>query len=143
MGDSSISLMQNEMSSGMSMKEVGRYFRVGTSTVSAIIADVCTAIWDVLGPRELLTSDNNRWLEISEKFGDRWNFPRCLGKLNDDDWCSRMHRQLSMVILPAQTGITCFSYAPRLTDPGRVIVDSSVFIFVGKGRGQSELTPSH
>lgn len=68
----------------MSMKDVGRNFRIGSSTVSGIIPDVCTAIWDVLGPIELPTPDKKHWLEISEEFNERWNFPRCLGKCGDE-----------------------------------------------------------
>ena len=99
------------LASGMSMKDAGRYFRIGTSTVSGIIPDVCTAIWDVLGPRELATPDKRRWLEISQEFGERWNFPRCLGELFHRPWVTVIMTSRMMQYTSVTVNDSSFSYS--------------------------------
>ena len=63
----------------MSQKEVSRYFRVGRTTTSRIIKDVCAVLWEVLAPREMKPPDSTDWKAIAEEFDRRWNFPHCLG----------------------------------------------------------------
>ena len=65
----------------MSQQDVARYFRVGKSTVSGILPEVCNALWDELAPVEMPVPDTEKWLDIAEEFEARWNFPHCLGKL--------------------------------------------------------------
>lgn len=65
----------------MSQLDVARYFKVGDSTASGIIPEVCSALWKVLAPLEMPVPDTNKWMDIAEEFEDRWNFPHCLGKI--------------------------------------------------------------
>ena len=69
------------LASGMSQKDVAHYFRVGRSTVSGIIREVCDCLWQVLAPKEMGQPDQEQWRKISEEFKRRWDFPHCLGKL--------------------------------------------------------------
>lgn len=57
-------------------------FRVGRSTVYAIVHDVCRALWQVLQPTFLPEPDEQRWLEIAKDFFDKWQFPNCVGALD-------------------------------------------------------------
>ena len=68
------------LATGMSQKDIARYFRLGRSTVSMAIPEVCQAIWKILGPIEIPPPTLETWLEDAAEFDRRWNFPRCLGK---------------------------------------------------------------
>ena len=61
------------------MKEIARYFRVGRSTVSKVIPEVCSVIWDVVGPMEFPPLTEEKWRADAAEFDRRWNFPRCVG----------------------------------------------------------------
>ncbi|KAF0299746.1 cGMP-dependent protein kinase, isozyme 2 forms cD5/T2 [Amphibalanus amphitrite] len=67
------------LASGMSQQDTARYFRMGKSTVSSIIPEVCNVLWEELVPTEMSAPTTQRWLDIAEEFEDRWNFPHCLG----------------------------------------------------------------
>ena len=69
------------LASGMSQQDVARYFRMGKSTVSNIIPEVCNVLWSELAPVEMPVPDLKRWIDIAEEFEVRWNFPHCLGKM--------------------------------------------------------------
>ena len=68
------------LASGMSQKDVARYFRIGRSTASGIIYEVCTALWEELAPEEMPMPSEEGWKVIAEQFAERWNFPGCLGE---------------------------------------------------------------
>ena len=82
MCNSNIIISLRYLASGMSQKNVASYFCVGTTTVSSIIQEVCQAIWDVLGPVFLPKPTPNDWQRIADEFGDKWNFPCCLGMID-------------------------------------------------------------
>ena len=67
------------LASGMSQKDVARYFRVGLSTISSIIKEVCEALWEELAPSEMKPPTSEDWKRIAEEFQQRWNFPHCVG----------------------------------------------------------------
>ena len=69
------------LASGMSQLDVGRYFRVGVSTTSGIIPEVCSALWEKLAPPEMPVPDTKKWIDIAEEFEERWNYHHCLGKI--------------------------------------------------------------
>lgn len=58
-------------------------FRVGKSTVCKIIPEVCRAIWHVLQPVVLPTIDADGWKNISKEYMLKWQFPNCIGALDD------------------------------------------------------------
>ncbi|KAF0298252.1 Protein ANTAGONIST OF LIKE HETEROCHROMATIN PROTEIN 1 [Amphibalanus amphitrite] len=70
------------LASGMSQKDVARYFRLGRATVSKAIPEVCQAIWNIIGPIELPPLTEESWLEDAAEFERRWNFPHCLGAID-------------------------------------------------------------
>lgn len=58
-------------------------YRVGLSTAYAIIPEVCKAIWEILQPKYMkFPSNQNDWLQISEGFHSRLNFPHCIGAVD-------------------------------------------------------------
>ncbi|KAB0804251.1 hypothetical protein PPYR_01221 [Photinus pyralis] len=57
-------------------------FRVGHSTASKTIRETCEAIWEVLHTEYFKRSTDQDWLNISEEFWTRWNFPNTLGAID-------------------------------------------------------------
>jgi hypothetical protein len=71
------------LASGESFRSLEFQFRIGRKTVSKIVYDVCRAIFETLGPDHLNTPrSKEKWLEISQKFEERWNFPNGLGAID-------------------------------------------------------------
>ncbi|XP_050064293.1 uncharacterized protein LOC126553165 [Aphis gossypii] len=57
-------------------------FRVGRSTIGIIVKETCQALWTVLQPTEMPVPTTNDWLEISNVFNVKTNFPNCLGAID-------------------------------------------------------------
>ncbi|ELU13341.1 hypothetical protein CAPTEDRAFT_85761, partial [Capitella teleta] len=58
-------------------------FRIGVSTISAIVSETVDSIWKNLGPRYLaFPKDATEWESIAERYEERWNFPHCVGALD-------------------------------------------------------------
>ena len=70
------------LASGDSYGGLGARFRIATSTVSQIIPEVCDAIWEALSPTEMAPPTLEKWQEIENGFGKRWNFPNCVGAID-------------------------------------------------------------
>ena len=56
-------------------------FKLGRSTVSSIINEVCEEIWDVLTNFVQPISAINDWKKISDDFLEFWNIPHCIGTI--------------------------------------------------------------
>ncbi|XP_044766591.1 protein ALP1-like [Coccinella septempunctata] len=69
------------LATGCSMKELHFTFKVGTSTISGIITDVCSALWDVLHDDFLPSPTKTKWEEIAKGFDQKANFPHCIGAI--------------------------------------------------------------
>lgn len=71
------------LATGESFRSIAFNFRVGETTVSNIVAEVCEALWEKLSPiympPVLETSD---WELVAANFEQRWNFPHCLGSID-------------------------------------------------------------
>lgn len=63
-------------------KTIAFSFRVGVTTVSNIIGEVCQAIWDCLMEEFMPVPTKQDWSAIAEGFLQRWNFPNCLGSID-------------------------------------------------------------
>ncbi|XP_008189338.1 uncharacterized protein LOC103311487, partial [Acyrthosiphon pisum] len=57
-------------------------FQVGRITIGIIVKDTCQALWTVLQPTETPVPTMNDWLEISNVFYVKTNFPNCLGAID-------------------------------------------------------------
>lgn len=56
---------------------------MGSTTISSIVSETCSIIWEVLQPLEMKPPPSQeRWLEISENFYKKTNFPNCLGAVD-------------------------------------------------------------
>lgn len=70
------------MTTGDSHQTIAFSFRVGRSTVSKIVKDVCHEIWNVLQPTYLPKPTTQTWIDSVEGFSELWGFPNCLGSID-------------------------------------------------------------
>lgn len=64
------------------MQMVAWNFMVGKSTVSTIIREVCSHLWQLLSPTYLPMPTKDDFTRISREFYEKWNFPMCLGAID-------------------------------------------------------------
>lgn len=77
-------------------------FRLGRSTVSKIIHETCSALWEALSPTVLaLPNSVDDWMKISLGFENMWNLPHCLGALDGKH---------VIIDCPAKSGSKFFNY---------------------------------
>lgn len=64
------------------MVSIADQFRLGHSTMSIIIIDTLTAIYNKLKDTYLPIPTKNDWHDIAEGYWQRWNFPHCIGAID-------------------------------------------------------------
>ncbi|XP_023235748.1 uncharacterized protein LOC111635122 [Centruroides sculpturatus] len=57
-------------------------YNIGKCTARKIILEVCTAIWEELKPTYMASSSYPEWLQIANRFWEKWQFPLCLGAID-------------------------------------------------------------
>lgn len=56
---------------------------IGNATISDIINETCSVLWDILQPLVLpSTLKRDDWYRISNDFSRLWNFPNCCGAID-------------------------------------------------------------
>ena len=89
------------LAKGDSHQTIAFSFRLGHSTVSKIVREVCGEIWNVLQPQYLAIPTTEMWKQAVKGFADLWGFPNCLGSIDGK------HIELRS---PANSGSNYFSY---------------------------------
>ncbi|XP_031335444.1 protein ALP1-like [Photinus pyralis] len=89
------------LTTGCSQQTLGFSFRVGKSTVSMVISETCSAIWEALHKKVLIEPSTYTWLNIAKRFEQKWNFPHCIGALDGK------HVRIQA---PPNTGSVYFNY---------------------------------
>lgn len=84
-----------------SHKTIGHSFRVGFSTVGAIIEEVCNAIIKRLQPLYLPEPSEEIWAQSAACFYNRWQFPNCVGSIDGKH---------VTIKCPGKSGSTYFCY---------------------------------
>ncbi|XP_051983245.1 uncharacterized protein LOC127644220 [Xyrauchen texanus] len=72
-----LSICLRFLATGDSFRTIASSFRVGVSTVSQIVHQVVTAIWDCLVEQYMAVPTTDDWRSIAEGFQERWNYPLC------------------------------------------------------------------
>ncbi|KAJ8891096.1 hypothetical protein PR048_010606 [Dryococelus australis] len=113
------------LATGDSYSTIGHSFRIGFSSVSIIVEEVCNAIWKRLQP---ICLPEPTW-EIRERtissFQDVWRFPNYLGSI----YGTRV-----AVKCPDKTGSAYFSYLHKFSINLMAIVDHNyTFLFIDVG----------
>lgn len=70
------------LATGCTMTELHCSYRLGLSTISGVIKDVCAEIWQSLHTKYFLIYTENNWNSISHGFEKNTNFPNCLGAID-------------------------------------------------------------
>ncbi|CAL9706590.1 unnamed protein product [Knipowitschia caucasica] len=77
-----LSICLRFLATGDSYTTIGSSFRVGVSTVSKVVPEVVTAIWDSLVEEFMAVPTTDDWRSIAGEFERRWNFPLCCGAVD-------------------------------------------------------------
>ena len=68
------------LATGETFRSLHFQFRMGRSTISYIVREVCQAIYSVLGPRYLTTpSRSHEWKRVSQQFEHLWQLAYITG----------------------------------------------------------------
>ena len=83
MPDERLALTLRYIATGESFQSLSFQFRISLNAVSYIIKGCCNALVDELVPVFVKTpSSEQEWIEISQKFETRWNYPHALGAID-------------------------------------------------------------
>ena len=70
------------LASSKSKQSLSWSFRLGRTTVSKVVREICEAIWKVLSPLYISwPSMEQAWKQISNDFEEIWNLPQCIGAI--------------------------------------------------------------
>ena len=78
------------------MASLAMSYRIGKSTVSDIIQETYEDIWEVLQPQILEQSSQQDWIKIENEFFKKWNFPYCVGAIDEKHVVFR-HCRISII----------------------------------------------
>ena len=70
------------LATGDSFKTISFSYRLGKSTVAAIVHDTCRAIVNTLLSEVMPVPNKDDWNTIADEFWVRWQFPNCIGALD-------------------------------------------------------------
>lgn len=71
------------LATGDSYVSLELHFHISSSTICKIISEVCNAIIRTIGKNFMkLPTTSQRWLEISDQFSTKWQFPNTLGAMD-------------------------------------------------------------
>ncbi|XP_061578688.1 uncharacterized protein LOC133444800 [Cololabis saira] len=121
-----LSLTLRFLATGETFQSLRFQYRIGTSTVSQIVMETCTALHEVLKEDFLKTpSTEAEWRLIARDFQTKWQFPHCLGALDE----RHIHIQP-----PKKSGSLYHNHNGRFSVPVLAAVDANYrFIYVSVG----------
>ncbi|GBP69122.1 hypothetical protein EVAR_47397_1 [Eumeta japonica] len=70
------------LASGSSLAELQYGYKIGKSTLSAIIQQVCQVLWRNLRAMVMSPPNPDMWIQISKEFANKAYFPNCIGALD-------------------------------------------------------------
>lgn len=58
-------------------------YRLGVTTISKLVPEVCKAIWDTFLPMFMKMPETpEEWAAVAEDFETKWQFPNCVGAID-------------------------------------------------------------
>ena len=70
------------LASGGTQSSIAASYKLGSTTVSRRVVEVCQAIWVALKEDFVSQPKNGEWASIARDFWNMWNFPNCLGAVD-------------------------------------------------------------
>lgn len=89
------------LATGCTLTELHYNFRIGVSTLSSIIQEMCKAIWINLKAIFMPEPTQEHWLKVANTFLSKTNFPNCIGAING----KHIH-----IVKPAYSGFLYYNY---------------------------------
>lgn len=77
-----LAMVLEYLRSGSSQMTIADLYRVGQSTVCKSIDIVCNAICEEFQTVAFENYDREIWLNVANRFNERWNLPNCLGAID-------------------------------------------------------------
>lgn len=77
-----ILIFSRYLASGCTFTDLHFSYRIGISTASKIVEEVCTAIWCLMREDCIPTPTKEKWELIASGFENRANFPNCIGAVD-------------------------------------------------------------
>ena len=122
---SKLSFLPRYLGGGASMHDLHIQYRIGHSTISLIVREVCSAIWNEMKSKCFPELTPEFWLNTAAEFMARTNFPHCLGALDGKH---------IRVIKPTDSGSLNFNYKKFFSILLLAICDDNYkFLFVDVG----------
>lgn len=111
---------------GETQESLSMSFRMGQSTVSKIIREVCQTLIVVLKEEFLRFPSNElEWRVVAQDFGDKWNFSNCIGAIDGK------HVKIDP---PLQSGSYYYNYKGTFSIVLMAVVDAHLrFIYIDIG----------
>lgn len=117
--------MSRYLSTGIHFSALHFDFRIGKSTINQIVRETCQILWSVLQPTEMPEPNREKWIEISELFYKKTNFPNCLGSIDGKHIRCRN---------PNNSGSLFYNYKKYFSIVLMAVVDANLnFIFIDVG----------
>lgn len=89
------------LATGCTLTELHYSFRIGVSTLSSIIREMCNAIWTNLRITYMPEPKQEDWLKIADTFLNVTNFPNCIGAIDGKH---------IRIVKPAHSGTLYYNY---------------------------------
>ena len=96
-----------------SMVWIAYAFRIGTSTVSIIIAETCEQLWNRLHESVIPTINEDNWLRIANDFETKWDFPHCIDAIDGKHVVIQMSRYLNNSLINIKMHKRCIHTGKR------------------------------
>ncbi|XP_011883714.1 PREDICTED: uncharacterized protein LOC105570872, partial [Vollenhovia emeryi] len=78
-----LSLTLRHLATGESQESLRLSFRIGQSTISRIVKEVCSAIYQVLKDQYVrMPQSEEEWKVVAYDYGTRWNYYNCIGAMD-------------------------------------------------------------
>ena len=119
-------LCSRYLATGESFQSLSYQFRVGTSTISKIVTEVCDAIWVTMKGRYMaIPNTSQEWQEVADNFFARWDFPNCIGSIDGKH---------IVITCPPNTGSMHYNYKGTFSIVLMAMADANYnFIYVHIG----------
>jgi hypothetical protein len=114
------------LATGETYASLAVQYRVGLSSISKLVPEVCQALWETLQPVVMPMPQNAQdWEKIAIDFMNRWDYPNCIGAVDGKHIVIRA---------PGNSGSLYFNYKGTFSIVMMALVDASYkFICVDIG----------
>nr|XP_024659559.1 uncharacterized protein LOC112435346 [Maylandia zebra] len=121
-----LSVTQRFLATGETFNSLSFQYRIGSTTLSRIVMETCTALTCALHEDYLKTpSTESEWKAIARDFANKWQFPHCLGAIDGKH---------IFIQPPPKSGSMYFNYKSRFSIILMAVVDANYkFVYASAG----------